>query len=119
MKGGEIWGKLKEYLFPVFCAGCGKEGEWWCDKCRKEAKEFGKTTCVFCAKQADNKKICEKCQAACSLNGAAAFFVYEQGAPISSLIKDFKYRLARDIASVWDKVAEERADDWLSILPPN
>jgi len=113
------WRQIKEYLFPFFCAGCGVEGEWWCKNCRGKAKTKSWEFCLVCGNKVGQGKICEKCRAVCPLDGATAFFVYEDKEPISVLIKHFKYRFAKDISSVWQVVVSERLPALSNLWPKN
>lgn len=93
---------VKDLFFPVYCAGCGKEGNWVCDECLKNIKIEKICLCPVCHNSADG--VCEKCKAVSYLDGVTALFSYREGDVISKLIKDFKYQYAVEIEDVWKKV---------------
>ncbi|EKD43017.1 MAG: hypothetical protein ACD_72C00503G0003 [uncultured bacterium] len=97
---------LKDCLFPIFCIECKVEGEWWCKKCIKK-NELGVFYCPVCHLKNTNGKACQKCQSSCYLNGVAAFFDYDEHAPVGQLIKKFKYNFAYDISRVWQTLSDE------------
>lgn len=84
---GRVLGQIKDCLFPYFCLGCGKEGEWWCGECRSKNKiepfEF---------------------EAGDYLEKVTALFNYEEKHSLAKLIKTFKYGWVRDIKSLWREI---------------
>lgn len=97
---------LRECLFPVFCLGCSIEGEWYCEKCFKELKNFGVFYCPVCHSKNSDGSPCNNCQVTTSLNRVVAFFDYEEKSIFGRLIKHFKYDFAYDIESVWKKIIQ-------------
>jgi ComF family protein len=79
---------IEDLLFPLFCAECGREGEWWCRSCleKNEINYFNHNKVVTC------------------LDGVTAFFVYNEEAPSGKLIRLFKYQFALEIGSVWERI---------------
>lgn len=106
---------IKEILFPVFCAECGAEGEWWCKKCFEKHKIRPVLRCPGCGK-INNGELCLGCRGFHYLDGAVALMEYSQPEPASRLIRDFKYKFARDIRPVWEMIAEKCLPD---IMAPN
>ncbi|MDD2758626.1 MAG: ComF family protein [Patescibacteria group bacterium] len=99
----EIAKFLKDILFPVFCAECGREGEWWCEECLAEKKFSIFGFCPVCGKQSRGET-CPGCREASSLDGVFSFLIYTENDPVGKLIKDFKYSFALDIKTVWGKI---------------
>jgi len=93
---------LKDILFPVFCAECGKEGEWWCEKCLSKRRFEPLFCCPVCAAPTADGRACVKCAGHYFLDGEVALLDYD-GA-VRKLIQDFKYRYARELADVWRQI---------------
>ncbi len=92
----KFWDRLaqgvKDRMFPIHCAGCAKEGEWWCAACRKESG----------IAVANNNL-----EAVSSLNGVTALFNYGENSSLAKLIWRYKYQYARDIEEVWQEIILE------------
>ncbi|MFH1291767.1 MAG: ComF family protein [bacterium] len=73
---------VKDVLFPIFCLGCGQEGNWICKDCTQKIKVQFKT----------------EIKAVPGLDRVTAFFNYQDGEIIPKLIKQLKYSYARDLA---------------------
>jgi ComF family protein len=93
---------LKDVLFPVFCVECGKEGDWFCEKCRCDFKISPVFACPACGVKNTNGAACSSCRNISFLDGVLFLHRYDENDAIGRLIKFFKYNLARDIVSVWD-----------------
>ncbi|PIT87079.1 MAG: hypothetical protein COU31_04885 [Candidatus Magasanikbacteria bacterium CG10_big_fil_rev_8_21_14_0_10_40_10] len=110
---------IKSILWPVFCVGCGQEGEWWCLKCQRQEDFCLLDNCPAC-----NQPNCQRdCQA--FINGSffiarvGAFFDYDHTNQIGRLIKQLKYGMAFDMAgTLIDVVAKAFANN-ISALAEN
>ncbi|MCX6781645.1 MAG: ComF family protein [Candidatus Magasanikbacteria bacterium] len=91
---------VKDILFPVYCAECGKEGVWWCEKCFEKQKISPVLRCPGCGKQ-NSGELCLGCRGFFNLDGVSALMSYTEAEPSAKLIRDFKYKYAHDIQSVW------------------
>ncbi|MFA6105790.1 MAG: ComF family protein [Patescibacteria group bacterium] len=89
MVTGEVKEKIKDFLFPYFCAGCNKEGEWWCKNCRKT--EVAPSII----------------KAEAGLEAVSVLFNYDEHSAIGYLIKQFKYNYVKDISELWRAVIVE------------
>lgn len=78
---------LKDLLFPFFCIGCNKEGEWWCENCLKKVnfQPFKITT-------------------EGALDSATALFCYSEQKELAKLIHDFKYNYVEEIKTIWKRI---------------
>lgn len=92
---------LKDIFFPIFCAECGQEGEWWCATCRRDKIDF-----VF--QKSDGP-----------LNGTAAFLNYQEGEAVGDLIKQFKYHNASDMEHLWKEIILEKEKLLIQFLGQN
>lgn len=98
---------IKNYLFPVFCLQCQKEGQWWCEKCIDALENVGVFYCPVCHLKNSSGTPCQRCQSATALNGVAAFFDYNEKAIVGQLIRQFKYNFAYDIVDVWKEIIDK------------
>src|SRR5690348_10051128 len=79
--------RIKDLLFPKFCAGCKKEGDWICEKCLPVAN------------------ISKQDKAVNHLDGVTALFDYGENT-ISQLIQLFKYNSLLEISNILGKIIE-------------
>jgi len=95
--------KLKEHvlslLFPIECIGCKAEGQWLCQSCFRELQLKEEQYCLHCKKPNKYGEFCAKCKPLYSLNGIWIAGDYEQKI-LAQLIKNLKYRLAKNISQV-------------------
>lgn len=85
-------------IFPLHCASCGREGEWWCADCRPatvEAFNF----CPVCASVFVDKPVCSCLHE--SLSATRALLYYSDFSVAGNLIRLYKYRFAHSIEEVW------------------
>ena len=80
---------IKDFLFPIFCAGCGEEGVWFCEQCKRrtEVHPF-----VF---YPDDPFFD---------NGVLAFFSYRKDIILDKLIGFWKYGFAGEIIEEWREI---------------
>lgn len=108
---------IKDILFPIFCADCGKEGEWWCPACRRKSKTVLIAKCPVCLRnsirQLADGATCVVCRTVSALDGVVAFLPYFEKQPAAILIQKFKYQYAEDIIDVWKKIVAPIKFFWL------
>ncbi len=93
---------FKECVFPVFCAECGGEEEWWCADCLRRVDLSGVFCCPVCGRDTARGEPCPSCAPVSWLDGAAALLPYVDNSPQAELIQRFKYGLAADIQRIWE-----------------
>ena len=99
----KLFNLAKEILYPIYCVECGREGEWWCDKClsgrQDYAAEFNPDSEMF--------------------SGAFAFAQYSELSPVGKLLRAYKYNFASDIESVWNKIIipDNKINSFIKIIP--
>lgn len=109
----EILKKLYEFaldiIFPIYCLGCGEEGEWICRRCIEKIELLKKQACPLCGEENSTGARCFNCCEKTALDGvivAAAYFGKDKK---ESLIKNaihvFKYRFAKDLAEPLSELA--------------
>lgn len=99
-----MWWKLvKDLLFPIYCVGCGQEGEWWCQACRAKEPIKLQHWCAECEIAIPFLGKCARCVET-PLQGVTALFYYAKNAPVAKLIHQYKYEYAREIKKVWEEI---------------
>ena len=98
--------KIKDYIFPIFCLGCKKEGEWVCDICFKKINLFGIFACPVCHKNTENGTVCSPCAVESFLYSHIAIGKYEEDSLLGKVIQTLKYSWAEDVVSSIDKIIE-------------
>jgi competence protein ComFC len=88
-----------DLLFPIHCTGCGTEGRWLCAPCFNKLKFKSDYRCLTCKKPTTDSNFCPNCQENSCLEEILIASDYEDRI-IADLIKNFKYRFARDIDKI-------------------
>jgi ComF family protein len=98
-------GAALDFLFPRFCVGCGKEGDFICNSCQTELTRIESPVCQKCGKpQAHPAGFLEGNQLLCSncidweseIDGIRSPFRFE--GTIRKAVHEFKYRNLRATA---------------------
>lgn len=87
---------LQDYIFPIFCVECEKEGEIWCKKCRQQFNVAGIFLCPVCGLPADNGRTHATCVGGGCLDGLITIAPYRDNSPLAILIKQLKYHFVID-----------------------
>jgi ComF family protein len=96
--------KFLDLLFPVECAGCGKEDVWLCQDCLLKLPLGRNMDCFFCGKDNPPGSTCPGCAVEHHLDGVFVCADYSNRT-VSELIKKLKYSFAREIGGVLGKIA--------------
>jgi len=81
-------------VFPPVCAGCGKFGERWCDKCHQGLLPLPKLVCDICGEPQKTIGVCKDCTTLRpSYKALRSWVVFKD--PIRVALHKLKYR--RDI----------------------
>jgi len=113
MLGGGLRVMLKALVLPVNCLGCGTEGDWLCQECRRQLPLRRAERCALCGKAA-TEGICERCGAQTKLDGVIAPFAYAEPM-IRALIQAVKYRGYTDALTF---LMREYRRAFTGLLPP-
>ncbi|MDP3056940.1 MAG: ComF family protein [bacterium] len=99
---GKITTFVLDILFPIYCLGCGEEGEWICADCLKKIELLKKQACPVCGVESRTGARCFNCRAKTELDGviaATAYFGKERKESLAKkAIHIFKYRFVKDLA---------------------
>ena len=92
--------KIKDFfldlLFPRFCLGCQKEGDFICFDCFKliELNKF--SNCFICGGRTLNNRVCRDCRRKTKLNGVVIASSWDN-ALLRQLVYEYKYRFLKDL----------------------
>lgn len=81
---------IVDLIFPKFCLGCEKEGEWLCRNCSQKILEVETQVCPECSRISPLGRYCKRHQKRWGISGIIVATYYEEG-PIKELIHNFKY----------------------------
>ena len=94
-----IW--LADIIFPKSCFGCGREGEWLCETCRKSIALEKIFRCPVCGQINFDEKVCAACRSGSFLNGLWAMADYKNPL-VEKIIVGLKYQFVSEIAVYFD-----------------
>ncbi|MBI2121791.1 MAG: ComF family protein [Candidatus Sungbacteria bacterium] len=100
--------EILDLLFPPICAGCGKEGEFFCNLCKKTLIQVP-PKCFACGKLSPGTKripqgrTCTSCRAHTPIYAFISPFLYRQE-PVRELIHNLKYLRVYGISRVLAKL---------------
>jgi ComF family protein len=97
---------VKNLLFPKFCAGCKKEGDWVCENCLQEIVSRPQPNLLLIGEGGGEPSPVRRGQGEVSfLDGVTALFNYGENT-ISKLIQMFKYNYLLEIADIFEKIID-------------
>lgn len=102
----QLFGATKDCVFPVFCLGCDKEGEWVCQDCFGRMDLRGVFCCPICHRPNENGFCCAVCRPQSHLDKALAIVVYQEENLAGKLIKALKYNYAEEITNAFAKMID-------------
>jgi len=109
----------KDYIFPVFCLGCGEEVVWLCEDCQKKIDASGIWCCPVCHHETSIGVCCGPCQKESFLDAHLAIAPYQEESLIGKLIAALKYQYAEEVkvvfASLIKKFVSDHSDVFQSI----
>ena len=88
---------ILDFIFPIECLGCGRDGVWLCKKCFRKLEFKAVPYCLHCKSENEFGQFCPACRSQYALDGVWITGVYEEQI-IAKLIKNLKYHFIQDIA---------------------
>ncbi|USN53697.1 MAG: ComF family protein [Candidatus Nomurabacteria bacterium] len=85
---------LLDLLFPIECLGCGREGEWLCEKCN--VFPAAPRVCPFCHQANKMNTTCDACQKEKALDALIAVTSY-QAPLVHEIIHGYKFKFWKGI----------------------
>jgi competence protein ComFC len=89
--GGAIW----DYLFPIFCLSCNKEGFFVCGTCLEKVKTPGFFACPICDEKNTDGSACESCPS--YIKKQISMVGYHESL-LGNIIQELKYNFVEDLA---------------------
>lgn len=96
---------LKELLFPKKCAGCGKNGSYFCKNCVARQHRYEPLRCIRCGRPGLDGLTHPKCMSTLSAEGLWIIFKYK-GA-VKNFIKEIKFHRVRDVEQELAEVCKQ------------
>jgi competence protein ComFC len=88
-----------DLLFPKWCLGCGREGNYLCPACREQLTAIVPPACAICGRPLAGGGPCPNCAGlALATDGIRAPFLF--GGLIRRAVHEFKYNNLRGLAPV-------------------
>lgn len=91
-----MFSSILDLVFPKFCVGCKKEGEWICSDCLDTIKFLENQNCPSCHRPNIFGEFCSDCESSYSLDGALVAADYQEEI-IEEIIKKMKYSFVSDL----------------------
>ncbi len=121
----EVKNFFLELIFPKFCLGCQKEGEWLCSECGSEILPVVTQVCPLCGRISKSGEYCpkdkylklkrSKKKIPRPLSGIIVSAYYEEG-PIKEVIHNFKYNHILELKdNLGDLMAKALKDNLIDI----
>ena len=93
----ELKGVALDFLFPRFCVGCGKEGDFICNSCQASLARIEAPICVQCGKPQADSMLCSGCvNWKADIDAIRSPFRFE--GVIRKAVHEFKYHNLRAIS---------------------
>jgi len=92
---------IKDYIFPIFCLGCNREGFWLCEDCLQKIDISGVFCCPACHKDTTGGFCCEPCKKEFGLDAEVAITPYKEESLVGKLISVLKYQYAEEVKIVF------------------
>lgn len=86
-----------DLLFPRWCIGCGREGDYICDTCRRDLPLLLPPVCPVCGRPQSQGSVCRDCrEMPMTIDGIRSPFIFD--GVIRRAIHELKYRNLRGLA---------------------
>lgn len=102
---------LIDLFFPKFCLGCGYIGVYLCSSCLEKLKPVEQDVCFYCKKASLFGLTHINCGNKLNVDGMVA--IYHYSPILKKIIKNIKYRLARQ---VWEDFYKAIAPEFIDKL---
>lgn len=95
---------IQEYLFPLFCLSCEKEGDWVCADCfSRRITISGVFYCPICHMVTEGGVACDACRPSAYITRHTALMPYHEKAFIAELLHTIKYNFSESAFIVLDR----------------
>jgi len=93
----KMYNFLLDLLFPKYCLGCQKEGNFICENCFKNIQINEFLNCFICGRRSLDNRVCPDCKKKTELTGILIAGFWED-LLLRQLIYEYKYRFIRDLS---------------------
>ncbi|OGF26019.1 hypothetical protein A2331_02190 [Candidatus Falkowbacteria bacterium RIFOXYB2_FULL_34_18] len=90
---------LLDFIFPIECVGCQKEGEWLCEPCFEKLSFYKNQYCPICKQEGLMGKFCPNCKPFYEIDRIFIAGNYKN-IVIADLIKKLKFYSVKNIANI-------------------
>lgn len=105
-----IFTHISEYIFPIFCLGCDREGIWLCDECFQFAEHPGVFFCPVCHADRPLGQACSSCLPLSYVSRHVAMFPYQDDALIGDVIRHIKYHYIEELLGLLSCAVEKTVE---------
>ena len=98
---------ILDFIFPIQCNNCNKNGEFLCNDCFNKIEIRSKLQCPLCNKEQDNENLCQICQKKSSLDNIIIAANYNNEI-LQKTIHYFKYKYVKDLHIPLSKIMINR-----------
>lgn len=84
-----------DLIFPKLCLGCNLPGAYLCPRCQKKLNRLDRDRCFYCNKSSLYGLTHPLCLKKFNIDGVVSFYFYNN--LLKKILKNIKYRLAKDI----------------------
>lgn len=90
---------ILDFIFPIECINCQKNGKWLCTKCFEKLSFYQDKYCPICKKESKQGKFCKDCSPLFIIDKIFIAGSYKNKI-ISELIKKLKFYSIKDISQI-------------------
>lgn len=101
----KIFEFILDLIFPKYCFGCHREGDWLCKKCKIKILPIKTQTCPNCKRITQAGRYCPRCAKKVCLSGVIVAAYFEEG-PVKELIHNFKYNHIVELSKILGDLLE-------------
>lgn len=110
---------LLDLLFPIYCAGCGRNGEHLCAKCAETLRQSARTpNCIICSLRNFSGNTCKTCQKYTHIKKWLWCFNYKNPV-IRGVLHRYKYKRIQMLGTTLSELAQNVLIDQEIHLPKN
>ena len=111
-----MWEKFLDFVYPKDCVGCGKLGEWLCNKCKRKFEEVTQI-CPMCGKDNLGGSVHKMCSKPWGMDGLTS--VYNHGERVmSGLLRRVKFEFCSELLKEFVGCLDFRVDKKFDVVVP-
>lgn len=114
----KYFNQFLDYIFPIFCLGCEKEGELVCAKCLGGIQLQGVFCCPVCHRKSPGGQTCEPCSPQSAVSQTIALATYQENSILGKIIQTFKYDFSQGAVKAIDQLIHNSGGHLSAIMTP-